>query len=474
MENTTRPLCVDLDGTLINSDLLVESALSLIKKNPFFIFAMLLWLTKGRAYLKRRISDRVTLDAALLPYNLELLAWLQTEASSRPLVLTTASDALLANAVANEVGFFTDVIASDGMTNLSGTSKSRRLCAIFGERKFDYVGNGRVDLKIWAHCYTAIIVSDSTKLRRQATTLAEQTKFFSARKQSARQWIRALRVRQWVKNLLVFIPLLAAHRLFQSDAIQAGVVAFISFGLCASGVYLLNDLLDLPADRAHRTKKDRPFAAGHLDLKAGIAAIPLLTALSIAFAVAFLPRRFLWVLLIYLATTIIYSFTLKRVPLLDVLTLAGLYTIRIIAGTVAIASLLSFWLLSFSVFIFLSLAILKRCIELDAARERGQTDIPGRAYRPNDLSILQPMGLASGYLSVLVLALYINSTASETLYHRPQLLWLVCPCLLYWVSRSWFIAHRGQMVDDPIVFAISDRTSQITLAIAGVLIFLSI
>jgi 4-hydroxybenzoate polyprenyltransferase len=474
MESPPRPLCVDLDGTLINSDLLVESALSLVKRNPFFIFALLLWFIKGRAYLKRQISDRVILDTALLPYNLELLAWLQTEANSRPLILTTASDILLANAVADEVGIFTEVIASDGVTNLSGTSKARRLCATFGERQFDYVGNARVDLKIWACSHTAVIVSDSARLRRQASTLAEQTRFFSARKQSVRQWIRALRLRQWVKNLLVFIPLMAAHRVLQIDAIQASVVAFISFGLCASGVYLLNDLLDLTADRAHRTKKGRPFAAGYLDLKAGIVAIPLLTALSIALAVAFLPTRFLWVLLIYLATTIIYSFTLKRVALLDVLTLAGLYTIRIIAGTIAIASLLSFWLLAFSVFIFLSLAILKRCIELDAARELGQTDIPGRAYRPDDLSVLQPMGLASGYLSVLVLALYINSTASETLYHRPQLLWLVCPCLLYWVSRSWFIAHRGQMVDDPIVFAISDRTSQITLAITGVLIFLSI
>ncbi len=304
--------------------------------------------------------------------------------------------------------------------------------------------------------------------------LADKTVFFAGRKQSTHQWIRALRLHQWIKNLLVFIPLLAAHRVFESAAIQGAVIAFISFGLCASGVYLLNDLLDLTADRAHHTKRNRPFAAGRLDLKTGILAIPVLTASSIALAAIFLPSHFLWVLLIYLLTTVTYSFKLKRVQLLDVVTLAGLYTIRIIAGTVAIVSLLSFWLLAFSVFIFLSLAVLKRCIELDAARERGLIDIPGRAYRPDDLSVLQPMGVASGYLSVLVLALYINSSASETLYHHPQFLWLVCPCLLYWVSRAWFVAHRGKMVDDPIVFAVRDRTSQITLAIAGILIFLSL
>ncbi len=474
MENTTRPLCIDLDGTLIHSDLLIESALSLLKKNPFFIFAMLLWLTKGRANLKRQIAIRITLNASLLPYNLELLAWLKVEAGFRPLVLVTASDALFANAVASEIGLFANVIASDGVTNLSGTDKARRLCELYGDRQFDYAGNEYIDLKVWAHSYTAIVASDRTALRQQASSIAKQTVFFGGQKQSARQWIRALRLHQWIKNLLVFIPLLAAHRVFEGAAIQAAAIAFVSFGMCASGVYLLNDLLDLAADRAHRTKKNRPFAAGRLDLKAGIVAIPILTAFSIALATTFLPNRFLWVLLIYLATTIAYSFNLKRVPLLDVVTLAGLYTIRVIGGTVAIASLLSFWLLAFSVFIFLSLAVLKRCIELDAARERGLTEIPGRAYGPDDLSVLQPMGVASGYLSVLVLALYINSSASEALYHRPQFLWLVCPCLLYWVSRAWFVAHRGKMVDDPIVFAIRDRTSQITLVIAGILIFLSL
>ncbi|KZC17581.1 hypothetical protein RHOFW510R12_05050 [Rhodanobacter sp. FW510-R12] len=474
MENTTRPLCVDLDGTLIYSDLLIESALSLLKKNPFFIFAMLFWLTKGRANLKRQIAVRVTLNTALLPYNLELLAWLKTEACLRPLVLVTASDILFANAVASEVGLFGDIIASDGETNLSGTKKARLLCDLYGDRQFDYAGNEHIDLKVWAHSHTAIVASDRSTLRQRASMLADKTVFFAGRKQSTHQWIRALRLHQWIKNLLVFIPLLAAHRVFESAAIQGAVIAFISFGLCASGVYLLNDLLDLTADRAHHTKRNRPFAAGRLDLKTGILAIPVLTASSIALAAIFLPSHFLWVLLIYLLTTVTYSFKLKRVQLLDVVTLAGLYTIRIIAGTVAIVSLLSFWLLAFSVFIFLSLAVLKRCIELDAARERGLIDIPGRAYRPDDLSVLQPMGVASGYLSVLVLALYINSSASETLYHHPQFLWLVCPCLLYWVSRAWFVAHRGKMVDDPIVFAVRDRTSQITLAIAGILIFLSL
>lgn len=474
MENTARPLCVDLDGTLIHSDLLIESALSLLKKNPLFIFAMLLWLTKGRANLKRQIGNRVTLDTGLLPYNRELLTWLKTEASLRPLVLATASDALLANAVAHEINLFSSVIASDGTTNLSGANKVRRLRELYGDRQFDYVGNEHVDLKVWKYSHTAIVASSSKSLRRQVTALGIETVFLAGQDKSVYEWARALRIHQWIKNLLIFIPLLAAHRLFERDAIEATVVAFFSFGFCASGVYLLNDLLDLAADRAHCTKRNRPFAAGRLNLQAGIAAIPVLTASSIGLALVFLPTSFLWVLIIYLAVTITYSFKLKQVELVDVVTLAGLYTIRIIAGTIAIASVLSFWLLAFSVFIFLSLAILKRCIELDAAKERGLTDVPGRAYRPDDLSVLQPMGVASGYLGVLVLALYINSAASEALYRHPQFLWLVCPCLLYWISRAWFVAHRGKMTDDPIVFAVRDRTSQITLAIAGALFFFAL
>lgn len=474
MENEKRPLCVDLDGTLIYSDLLIESALSLLKTNPLLIFSMILWLTRGRANLKRQIAIRITLNTALLPYNRELLAWLNVEAASRLLVLVTASDALIAKAVATEVGLFAQVIASDGVTNLSGANKARRLCELYGDRQFDYAGNEHADLLVWAHSHTAIVVSDRAWLRRQASSLAKQTLLFEGRKQSTLQWIKALRLHQWIKNLLVLIPLLAAHRVLEGAAIQASAIAFVSFGMCASGVYLLNDMLDLAADRAHQTKKNRPFAAGHLDLKGGILAIPILTALSIILAITFLPSRFLWVLLIYLATTIAYSFSLKRIPLLDVVTLSSLYTIRIIAGTVAIASPLSFWLLAFSVFIFLSLAMLKRCIELDAATLRGLNKIPGRAYCTGDLPVLQPMGVASGYLSVLVLALYINSPASRTLYHTPEFLWLVCPCLLYWISRAWFVAHRGKMTDDPIIFAVRDRTSQVTLAIAGVLILLSL
>ena len=474
MERNVRPLCVDLDGTLVHTDLLIESALSLLQKNPFAIFSMLFWLTKGRAHLKRQIANRATLEASLLPYNSELVHWLKAEASKRTIVLVTASDALIANAVAREKGLFSDVIASDGAVNLSGTNKARRLRELFGDGQFDYVGNAKIDLKVWRHSHTAIVVSNNRTLRRKAANLTEEAVFFAQPKRSFRLWARALRLHQWIKNLLVFIPLLAAHRLLEGAAIASASLAFISFGLCASGVYLLNDLLDLAADRAHRTKKERPFAAGSLSLKAGIFAIPLLTASSIGLALVFLPERFLWVLLIYLATTITYSFSFKRIPLLDVVTLAGLYTIRIIAGTVAILTSLSFWLLAFSVFIFLSLAILKRCIELNAAKERQITEIAGRAYRADDLSVLQPMGVASGYLSVLVLALYINSASSEALYRHPQFLWLVCPCLLYWISRSWFVAHRGIMTDDPIIFAVRDHTSQATLAIAGILALLAL
>ncbi|MBP1475475.1 UbiA family prenyltransferase [Frateuria sp. MAH-13] len=464
MEDTIRPLCVDLDGTLIHTDLLIESALLLLRSNPLFVFAMLAWLFRGRAVLKREIAARVTLDPKSLPYNTHLLAWLKKEATSRPLVLVTASDAQFAHAVASEVGLFEHVIASNGRQNMSGSAKARRLLELYGHRQFDYAGNEAVDLKVWTHSHTAIVVSTHAALRRKAAQLANKTVLFAGRKSTSRHWIRALRLHQWVKNFLVFVPLLAAHQLLVGPAFWAAAMAFLSFGLCASGVYVLNDLLDLSSDRAHRTKRNRPFAAGTLDLKAGIIAIPALTAASLGLALSFLPRQFLLVLLLYLATTVLYSFKLKRVPLLDVVVLAGLYTVRIVAGTVAIASVLSFWLLAFAIFIFLSLATMKRCVELYSAKERGLVNIPGRAYQPDDLFILRPMGMAAGYLSVLVLALYINSPTSNMLYRHPQWLWLICPCLLYWVSRAWFIAHRGLMTDDPIVFAVRDRTSQLVLA----------
>lgn len=467
------PLCVDLDGTLIHSDLLVESALALLSRNPLSIFPMLGWLFRGKAHLKREIATRVTLNPALLPYNSDVLEWVREQQDIRPVVLCTASDSALAEAVATEVGGFKAVLASDGRRNLSGSNKAKVLVEQYGERGFDYVGNAKVDLKVWKHARAAVTVESGNRLSKAAAQLTKVEKRFELPAAQIRHWLKALRVHQWVKNALVFLPLLAAHRLFEVDAVLATALAFVCFSLCASSVYITNDLIDLAADRQHYRKKNRPFAAGHLPLLAGPIAAGALLVVSFALA-TLLHEVFIAVLAGYYLLTSAYSLRFKRIVMLDVIVLATLYTSRIVAGTAAIHSQPSFWLLAFSMFIFLSLAMVKRYIELLSAQKAGKINASGRGYDVGDISLIQSLGAASGYLSVLVLALYIDSPDSRALYHHPHYLWLLCPLLLYWISRTWAIAHRGVMHDDPVVFAVTDRLSRALLLVAALVILFAI
>jgi len=460
------PLCVDLDGTLIRTDMLLESALALLRKNPAYALKFGMWLLRGKAHLKREIAARTQLDASLLPYNAPLVAWLRGEAAQRRQVLCTASDSKFADAVAAHIGGFDEVLASDGIHNLAGEKKADALRERFGDHGFDYAGNATPDLAVWRHARRGIVVNATSSLAKRAADIVEVERVFEDAPGGLRVWLKALRLHQWLKNLLVFLPLFASHRAFNPDAILASLLAFLSFGLCASGVYLLNDLLDLEADRNHPRKRLRPFAAGTLPITAGLVAAPLLTVASFTLALAVGPR-FALVLLGYYALTLGYSFGVKRIAMLDMVVLAALYTVRIVAGTVAIQAALSFWLLAFSMFLFLSLAMIKRYTELRAMLLQGRNRAGGRGYQVDDLQLIQSLGGASGYLAVLVLALYINSTASEALYRHPQVLWLLCPMLLYWISRVWLIAHRGAMHDDPVVFALTDGVSRIVLLICA-------
>lgn len=463
------PLCVDLDGTLIRTDLLLESALDLLHRNPLYLFAFVAWLLRGKAHLKSEIAKRARIDVETLPYDPRVIELLRSEAVQRPLVLCTAADSRLAEAVAGHVGGFDSVLASDGRRNLSGRNKAQILVSLFGERGFDYVGNGRKDLAVWRHARGAIVVNASKILAARVAQVCEVSTVLSRERAGWRGWLQALRAHQWLKNLLIFLPLLVAHRVFDPHALTRVAAAFLIFGVCASSVYLLNDLLDLRADRRHRRKRARPFASGALPLRAGILLAPLLILCAFAAALA-LSRWFALVLLIYYVLTLGYSFWLKRIVMLDVLVLAGLYTIRILAGAAAIPAGLSFWLLAFSMFLFLSLAMLKRYTELHAIRESSRERAQGRGYGVEDLALVQSLGGASGYLSVLVLALYINSSASLALYRHPQVLWLLCPLLLYWVSRVWIVAHRGTMHDDPVIFAVVDPVSRGLLVLAALII----
>jgi 4-hydroxybenzoate polyprenyltransferase len=373
--------------------------------------------------------------------------------------------------VADHFGLFDQVLGSDGTTNLSGQHKRDRLVKEFGEKKFDYAGNGRGDIPVWSSARKAILVNVPKDVIDHIARLAEVERVFQARRKGIKSYAEALRLHQWLKNFLVFIPLVMAHRFLEPDLVAKAAIAFLAFGLCASSVYLLNDLIDLSADRHHPRKKERPFAAGDISPLFGLFASPWLLGLSLLISLL-LPRDFIWMLVLYYLLNLAYSFYFKQVVLVDVILLAGLYTMRIMAGSASVEIWPSSWLLAFSTFIFLSLALVKRYAELVIMNaESGMVRV--RGYQIIDKELLASLGSGSGYVAVLVLAIYISSGKAEVLYTRHHFIWLLCPLLLYWISYVWLIAHRGVMHDDPLVFTLKDRVSRITIFLAGAVLLLA-
>ena len=471
---TVPPLVVDLDGTLLETDLLIESVVQLLRQSPLTFLALPRWLVKGRAHLKRELAHRVQLDPRTLPYRTALLDYVRAERDKgRSIVLATGSDERFANQVASHLKLFDRVLASDGTTNLSGERKRARLVGEFGERGFDYVGNGARDLAVWSSARKAIVVNPNPRLTRAVARIAEQESAFVDQGATANDYLRALRPEHWLKNILVFIPLLAAHGFFSPVLWGRTLVAFMAFCCCASAGYLINDLLDLQADRRHPQKRLRPFASGRLPLAYALVAAPVLFLLGCLLA-RMLSGPSLVILLLYFALTLAYSLELKRVALLDILVLATLYTLRIVAGAAAIAVWPSVWLLGFSMFLFTSLAFVKRYAELVIMRGTEGDHATARGYELSDAELLASKGTASGYAAVVVLALYIASGAVKANYSRHELIWAVCPLLLYWLGYLWLIAHRGKMFHDPLVFALRDRTSRILILLMLATVLLAV
>lgn len=465
------PVIVDLDGTLIHSDMLHESVLRLTRDRPLRLFLIPLWLAQGKATLKRAVAKDVVLEPASLPFNLPLIDWLkQQRALGRRLVLCTASDRLLAQPIADHLDLFDDVLSSDGKVNLAGDQKAQLLIERFGEKGFDYVGNSRADVPVWKAARSAIVVNASPGVRSIAIAEGNVEKELP---RSASGWgahLQMLRVHQWLKNLLLFVPLLAAHDLLNASAWENLLLAFAAFCLCASSVYIANDLLDLESDRLHPRKRLRPFASGAVPLWVGVVVAPVLLCLSLGLGSLVNSSFFLW-LVGYFLLTCLYSWLLKRLMLIDSLTLAFLYTLRIIAGAAAAGQIVSFWLLAFSVFLFLSLAFVKRYAELELQRLNGKMTLHGRGYHTDDGSLVQTMGITSGYAAVLVLAMYLNSDAVVQLYRSPEVIWGTVPVVLFWVSWMWMQAHRGLMHDDPLVFAVKDRASLAAGLVFGLILY---
>jgi 4-hydroxybenzoate polyprenyltransferase/phosphoserine phosphatase len=467
------PLCVDLDGTLTPIDTLHEALLGLARQAPRTLIHLPFWLRLGKARMKREVAAHFKFNAADLPLNRPLLEWLRAERESgRYLVLATAADSSVAEQVAARIGLFDKIIASDGRQNLSADAKCAALVENFGERGFDYVGNERADEPAWRAARKAIVVG-TLKQAERTRRIADVERVFINERAGVRVWIKAMRVHQWVKNMLIFLPAILAHRILDPAILLQSVAAFFAFGLCASSVYLINDLLDLSVDRNHPRKCQRPLASGVLSARNGLVMAVTLICASAALAV-FVSLPFAGVLCGYYVLTWTYSLRLKRAALVDVMTLAGLYTIRIIAGAAATSIQLSFWLLAFSVFIFLSLGLVKRYTEINDGYHAGKLISHGRGYSAADLPLLMSLGVASGFCTVVVMALYINSTDSQALYRHNKPLWLVCPLLLYWLSRVWLLTTRAQMHDDPVVFALRDRISLVVLALLGFIVLVSI
>jgi len=463
-QNTShsKPIVVDLDGTLIKTDLLFESANQFITRHPFRLATLLKWLTQGKSYLKAQLAQDYSIDATSLPYNRNLISWLSEERQQgRKIILATASHKLLAEAVANHLGLFDEVVATEGDINLKANKKRDLLISKYGDRGFDYIGNDAADFPVWKAANAAYLVSSSASFINRVGIISNLTKIFPSDQPSfIKPLLKALRPHQWIKNILLFIPIFAAHQFNDSSSVKNVFIAFLVFGITASSVYVLNDLIDISDDRHHHRKQLRPFAAGNLSLLVGWLLWPILLIFAFTIAVLTLPITFTAVLLLYFICTLSYSLKLKQIAILDVLILAGLYTLRIIAGGEAIGAPLSFWLLTFSMYIFLSLALIKRYSELALISKVGKDGrIKGRGYIKSDLKLVSSIGIGSGLLSVLVLALYVQDSRAAALYHTPQWMWLVCPILLFWICRAWLITHRGQMHDDPIVFAIKDKMS---------------
>ncbi|WP_424980008.1 UbiA family prenyltransferase [Leisingera sp. S232] len=457
-------LVVDLDGSLIRTDMLYETAWSALSKRWANALPMLGRLIQGRAQLKRFLEQAGPVDVALLPYNADVIAYVQTwRQQGGRTALVSASDQRIVSRIADHLGLFDEAHGSDGKENLKGATKAARLEALYGAEGYAYIGDSRADLAVWRGADKAITVGLSARLKAEAARAAEEVLHLTPAEPRLRPLLRAMRPHQWLKNVLVFLPLMAAHQLDLMTLLQA-LTAFAAYSLIASSVYLLNDLLDLAADRQHRRKRQRPFASGQLPLSWGTALAPglLLAGFGIAFA---LGPLFAAVMAFYYGVTTVYSFLLKRRLVVDICTLGGLYTLRIIAGGVATGIPLSVWLLAFSMFFFFALAAMKRQAELVAEGDAQSKKVAGRDYRTSDKPLVANMAVSSGYMSVLVMALYLNTPGVRELYAFPEALWGICLVLLFWLSRMVMITHRGWMHDDPVVFAARDYISIICLGL---------
>lgn len=468
-----KPLCVDLDGTLVKSDTLVDSLLVLARTHPLLLFRLPEKVLRGKAQFKSFVTENVALDVVHLPYNRTLLRFLEEEhARGREIYLATGADIRLAERVADHLGIFDGVLGSDGISNLTGSRKLESLRNRLGGNDFVYVGNDAPDLPLMAGAAESMVANPSRRLNAKLRAHGiVPSRAFEERSSLWRSLVKALRPHQWAKNLLVLLPPLLAHNR-SLHLLMAALLAFVCICCTASGTYLVNDLLDIDTDRRNAKKRLRPFASGDLAPARGLVVSALLLAMGFAGA-QLLPVDFTYWLLLYLVSTLAYSLYLKRIALVDVVVLSGLYTLRLLAGGAATNTPISHWLAGFAIFLFLSLAIVKRFAELENLRLTGVQLKNGRGYLMSDIEQIRAFGTASAFASVVVFANYISGPDVMALYHHPRRLWLIVPCMVLWLCRVWLLASRGELDEDPVAFALTDAASLVIGVGVAVIVLLA-
>jgi len=468
MDHSNIPIYVDLDGTLVATDTLWESVVVALRNNPFLLLRLPFYLLRGKAAFKDVVASHATIAVELLPYDAALVTFLREQhARGRTIVLATAAHTSIAHAVAEHLGVFADVLATTSDVNLKGQTKADRIRA-HAAGPFAYVGDTIADVPVWNAASESYVAGTTTSLIKKAGSV---TGTFMRPSVTFRDVVKQLRLHQWVKNVLLFMPVMLAHKFAEPTLFLQVLVAFFTFGLCASAVYVLNDVMDVESDRAHPTKRRRPMASGRIPLSFAVTAIPLLFGSAAVLSITVLPVAYSLWLLTYAVLTTAYTFVFKRMEIVDVLVLAGLYTLRVEAGAAAANVVVSPWLLMFSMFLFTSLAFLKRYTELLDMAGRERASMAGRGYTIGDTEMIRVLGPAIGYISILVITLYVNSPEVRALYLHPLRLWLLVPCMVYWITRLWLIAHRGGMHEDPILFTVRDRASYVVgLIVVGIVI----
>lgn len=466
-------LVVDLDGTLIATDCLKEQWLKLLFTKPKLWFLSFVWLMKGRLHFKNQLAKILALDPNALPYNNQVLTLISNfkKTPHHKVILASASPQPWVEAVAKQVACFDYVLASDQQTNLKGLEKLKLIKGITESEDFEYIGDSRADIPIWSEARHAHLVDPSWHLRNSASRVQPNLTTYHTKPKMWRSILRLIRIHQWAKNILLFIPIITGHQIFDWQKLSHGVVGFFAFSFIASSVYIMNDLSDLEADRRHQRKKGRPLASGAISIEAGVAIFLFLVLVAIGLG-SLLGTAFVAILAGYFALNILYSFALKAYPLIDLFILSIFYTLRIFAGSLATDIAVSEWLLNFSLLFFFNLACVKRFAEVSLLGPN--ESVLRRGYKGADAQLIQNLGVGTGLLSVLVILLYLQSPTVRSLYSYPINLIYLSPIILFWIVYVWFKTSRGLMSEDPVIFALKDRVSWGLLGIAALTIGLSV